>query len=84
MAYERKNALVTSVEECLNAQKSADNLVLSEIKRAVIIFSEISQSIMALNIETEEEQKNKMPEKIMNREESREKKNKKEKSFIHS
>ena len=46
-------------------------------------FEEKLQKLRALE-DIAEEQKNKMPEKIMNREESREKKNKKEKSFIHS
>ena len=54
MVYQRKNALAKRVEDSLNIQKGIDILVLGELKRAIIILSGISQSIMALNVETED------------------------------
>jgi len=48
--YEKKTQIHKLIGEQHNIQKGIDAVVLSELKRAVMITQEIAQSIMALNV----------------------------------
>lgn len=49
-SYKRKTELAKELEAKLNTEKGIDVIVISELKRAILITQEITQSIMALNI----------------------------------